>query len=367
MKLIRHLVGCAAFLAFAVSTQAQDIHFSQFYLSPLNLNPAMTGVMNCNARLVANYRNQWSSILKNNAFSTYSVSYDQKIPVGRYDYFGVGGAFWGDKAGEAEFATTTGKLALSYSKRMGGYRSTSHYLVVGAEGGFAQRSIDFLKIRWGNQADPTNPGTFNPNLPSGEEDVFDRTNFTFADMAAGLLWFSNLDRNKSVYFGGAFHHLNRADQSFRTTEDDFLYSRFTIHGGGEFMGSKAGLLPGFIVMKQGPSLEVNAGTSLRFLLGKDRFNSQSFQVGLWSRISNRYAQPAFDGQGNPIASNGGGVLMDALIASTRFDYNEFSIGFSYDLNTSSLARASAGNGSFEFAMVYKFCGNEKRGVYCPNF
>lgn len=64
--------------------------FFRFYMSPLNLNPALTGVMNCNMRVVGNYRNQYASILKSNAFNTYSVSYDQKIPVGRYDYFGVG-------------------------------------------------------------------------------------------------------------------------------------------------------------------------------------------------------------------------------------------------------------------------------------
>ena len=354
----------------AAQLSAQDIHFSQFYLSPLNLNPAMTGVMNCNARLVANYRNQWSSILKNNAFNTYSVSYDHKIPVGRYDYFGIGGVFWGDRAGEVDFATVTGKITGSYSKRMGGYRSRSHYLVVGAEGGFAQRSIDFLKIRWGNQNDPSNPGTFNGDLPSGEENIFDRTNFTFADMAAGLLWFSNLDRDNSIYLGGAFHHLNRANQSFDSEEEDFLYSRYTIHGGGEFSGRQVGLLPGFIVMIQGPSMEINAGTSLRFLLGNGRFSTQSFQLGLWSRLSNRYRGIVTDptNPDDPISESGGGMLMDALIASTRFDYNEFSLGFSYDLNTSQLAKAAtSGNGSFEFSLIYKFCGNEKRGVYCPNF
>ncbi len=92
-------------ICLAGLVSAQDIHFSQFYMSPLNLNPALTGVMNCNMRVVGNYRNQYASILKSNAFNTYSVSYDQKIPVGRYDYFGVGGTLWGDKAGSAGFGT----------------------------------------------------------------------------------------------------------------------------------------------------------------------------------------------------------------------------------------------------------------------
>ena len=63
------------------SLSAQDIHFSQFYSSPLNLNPALTGVMNSSVRLVGNYRNQWASVLKNNAFSTYSVSYLSLIHI----------------------------------------------------------------------------------------------------------------------------------------------------------------------------------------------------------------------------------------------------------------------------------------------
>ncbi|HMQ46253.1 MAG TPA: PorP/SprF family type IX secretion system membrane protein [Saprospiraceae bacterium] len=350
MKSTKLLLSCLFIALGVLSVSAQDIHFSQFYLSPLNLNPAMTGVMNCNIRLVANYRNQWASVLRSNAYNTYSVSYDQRIPVGRYDYFGVGTTFWGDRAGEANFSTLTGKLSASYSKRMGGYRSKANYLVVGAEAGVAQRSIDFLKLRWGLQHDGN--GGYNPDADSGEADVFDRDNFIFADLAAGLLWFSVFDENNSLYFGGSFHHLNRSNQSFNSEDEDLLYSRFTFHGGGEFlMGDRFGLVPGVIVMSQGPSFEVNAGTSFKFLLGSRRLY-QAFQLGLWTRISNKIET---------------GVLNDAAILSTRFDYENFSLGFSYDINVSPLRAASNSNGGFEFALVYKICGLERRGVYCPNF
>ncbi len=335
-----------------LTASAQDIHFSQFYLSPLNLNPAMTGLMNCNVRLTANYRNQWASVLKSNAYSTYNASYDQRIPVGRYDYFGIGGTFWGDRAGEGNFATVTGKLSGSYSKRMGGNRKESHYLVVGAEAGLAQRSVDFLKLRWGTQHD--GDGGFCNGCPSLEN--FDQDNFLFADAGAGLLWFSVFDENNNFYIGGAYHHLNRANQSFRSDERDFLYSRFTIHAGGEFeVAPRFGLVPGIITMFQGPSFQLNSGTSFKFLLGsgKGNFsNYQAFYLGTWVRISNKVET---------------GILSDAVILSTRFDYNQFSLGFSYDVNVSALRPASNNNGAFEFALIYKFCGNERRGVYCPNF
>lgn len=347
MKLLKTL---CLFLLALPALVAQDIHFSQFYMSPLNLNPAMTGVMNCNSRLVANYRNQWASVLRSNSYRTYSFSYDQRIPVGRYDFFGIGGTFWGDQAGEANFATTTGKLSLSYSKRMGGTRNGGNYLVIGAEGGGAQRSLDFLRLRWGTQHDGL--GGFDPDAPTQED--FDRDQFVFADLAAGLLWFMTFDENNSLYLGGAFHHLNRADQSFTSDQPDLLYSRYTVHAGGEFqVSNRFGLVPGVIVMSQGPSFQVNAGTSFKFLLGRGRVASdQSFQVGLWTRVSNRVES---------------GVLNDAVILSTRFDYENFSLGFSYDLNVSDLSDASNGNGGFELALQYKICGQQRRGVYCPTF
>ncbi len=350
---MRRILFSVMILSGVLSVQAQDIHFSQFYLSPLNLNPAMTGVMNGNVRLVANYRNQWASVLKSNAFSTYSVSYDQKIPVGRYDYFGIGGAFWGDQAGESRFTTTTGKLSFSYSKRMGGYRKKSHYLVVGAQGGVAQRSIDFLNLRWPNQHD--GEGGFDPSRSSGENTLND--NFLFADAEAGLLWFTVLDENNNFYIGGAFHHLNRANQSFFEGEENLLYSRLTAHVGGEFMVSRNfGLVPGAIVMQQGPSFQLNTGTSFKFLLGNSRTDYQAFQIGGWVRLANRYQD-----------ETSSGILADAAILSTRFDYNGFSLGFSYDINISPLSAASNGNGGFEFALVYVISGKENRNVYCPRF
>ncbi|MFT4664558.1 MAG: type IX secretion system PorP/SprF family membrane protein [Polaribacter sp.] len=349
MKRIKHFILVMIAVLGTLSLSAQDIHFSQFYMSPLNLNPAMTGVMNCNARLTANFRNQWASVLKANAYNTYSVSYDQKVPVGRNDFFGIGGTFWGDKAGESEFSTLQGRLSLSYSKKMGGYRKKAHYLVFGADAGVTQRSVNFQNLRWGLQHDGN--GNYSGGLSSGEN--FENDNLLFADISAGLLWFSVFDEDNSFYMGGAYHHLNRANLSFEAQGAEPLFSRFTLHAGGEFMlTSRVGLVPGVITMFQGPSFQLNTGTSLKFLLGGNRRNYQAVQFGAWMRISNHFQKS---------------VTTDALILSTRFDYNEFSIGFSYDVNVSSLRPASNSNGAFEFALIYKICGPEKRSVYCPNF
>lgn len=328
---------------------AQDIHFSQFYMSPLNLNPALTGVMNCNVRFTGNYRSQWASILKENAYKTYSFSYDQRIPVGRYDNFGIGATLWGDVAGTLNYGTTTAKLSTSYAKRLGGDLHKSHYLVAGVEGGIAQRRVNLANAQWGSQHSSDNPGTFDPNLPSGE--FIDNENFMFPDFSAGLLWFSVLNERSNWNAGVAMSHLNNPNQSFYNDRFESLFTKYTFHAGGEFMTSaRFGLSPNLVYFQQGPHRQINFGTYLKFRLGKSQFNYQTFQIGPWMRFAqtlNNFLEP------------------ESIILAARFDYNEFTIGISYDANISRLRPATNGNGGFELSIQYKICRTDRRGVYCP--
>lgn len=333
--------------------KAQDIHYSQFYMAPLHLNPAMAGVMNCNNRAIVNYRNQWATVLTN-PYNTFSASYDQKVPVGRQDYFGWGASAWGDIAGETKYKQFMGRLTGSFSKKLFGGRNTSHYLVVGADVGINQRSLDKGALRFGSQYDPTT-GVFDPGAPTDPTlDLITPT--TFFDVSGGLLWFSVFDRRTNVYAGAALAHINRPNVSM--IEQEFqLYQRLTLHGGAEFPVSRTlSLVPGFVVFSQGPSFEGNIGNSFRFDMGSTNFFSQSFEVGAWVRVVNNYI--------NEESKNLGA---ESVIISTRFNYNEFGLGFSYDWNVSKLRGASRGNGAFEFSLNYLICGPESRGLYCPTF
>lgn len=336
---------------------AQDIHFSQFYQSPLNLNPALTGVMDCNIRLVANYRNQWAAVLRNDAYSTYSASYDQKFTAFRRDYFGVGASFWGDQAGAVNFGTLQARLSGSFSKHLGGGRDAAHYLTFGVDGGLAQRSVDFTKARYGNQ---NSNGVYDPDEPSGEN--WDNNSFLFGDLSFGMLWFSSFDENRSIYLGAAYHHINKPNQSFQDTADVTLYPKYTLHAGGELPipRSRMSVIPGVVTFFQGPSFQVNGGANLRFQLSDSRYSQQAFQIGIWTRLANKYVWSEEDIEDYTVHT-------DAIILSTRFQYNNFDIGFSYDINVSPLKKGSNGNGSFELSLIYVICGPERRGVYCPNF
>ena len=115
-------------------------------------------------------------------------------------------------------------------------------------------------------------------------------------------------------------------------------------------------------MKQGPAFQVNGGNSFRFTLNDNPGEYQAFQLGVWARISSKD-----NGTNGTVAAENGGVLVDAAILSARFDFNDMSLGFSYDINVSPLRAASNGQGAFEFSLQYKILGNTKKSVYCPDF
>lgn len=351
MRRIILFVLLGACLCGTLSLSAQDIHFSQFYMSPLNLNPAMTGVINCDQRAVVNYRNQWAGVVGANAYNTFSASYDRKLAVGRDDYFGVGGSLWGDVAGSTKFGTRQARLSFAFSKKIAGRRKVSHYLSVGADAGMSQRRVDQQDLRWPNQV--TN-GVFDGSI-GGE--LIPNADFLFADFSGGLVWFSTLGDRKSFYGGIALHHLNQANVSFLGRQES-LYSRMTFHAGGEYpLNNKVSIKPDFIFMTQGPHKEMNIGASARFKMGATGRASnedlgQFFQLGAWFRGGNKVE---------------GGLHGDAIILVSRFDFDKYGIGFSYDYNISQLSAAAAGNGSFELSLTYLICGASSRGVYCPVF
>jgi type IX secretion system PorP/SprF family membrane protein len=349
-----HRLYMIVFLGLGViNLMGQDIHFSQFYMSPLNLNPAMTGVFNGTQRVVINYRNQWAGAIGSAAYNTYSASYDQRFAVGQEDFFGAGGTLWSDVAGDTKFGSTQARFSTSFSKKIAGDRKQSHYLTIGADVGMTQRRVRTGDLRWLTQVDLS---TAEFCQGCGTQDVIQNNNFLFADISGGIMWFSNLGDRKNLYVGASLAHMNEPNVSFLGNQES-LYSRSTIHAGGEYpMNNKISVKPNVIYMSQGPHKEFNAGASVRIKTKAKNaaFNTTGyfFELGGWYRVGNKVD---------------GGIHSDAIILATRLDYDQYGIGFSYDYNVSDLGQSSPGNGSFELSLSYIFDNGLNRNVVCPVF
>ncbi|MCC6725710.1 MAG: type IX secretion system membrane protein PorP/SprF, partial [Saprospiraceae bacterium] len=144
-----------ALLGLSLSLMAQDPQFVQFYASPLQLNPAMTGVHPGKWRVIANYREQWNSILDSKPYTSLSASFDAKSRIGRGDYLAYGVTALRDQAGSSNYLRQTGDFSLAYMKQLDGsrYRQYDQFLIGGASVGFGQHTLDYGGLWFSNQFD----------------------------------------------------------------------------------------------------------------------------------------------------------------------------------------------------------------------
>ena len=143
---------------------SQDPHFSQFYNTPLNINPALTGFFDGQYRVHAIYRDQYKVIQA--PYRTFSAAADFRYHFTGEDYYNFGVRILRDKAGDGNFLRTTAHGSFSYRKQLGGGK-TNHFLIGGAEFGVGQHRIDLSKLWFGEQFDPSIISE-NINLPTGE-------------------------------------------------------------------------------------------------------------------------------------------------------------------------------------------------------
>src|SRR5882762_6792269 len=105
----------------ALLMQAQDLHFSQWFNSPLTTNPANTGfVPDADYRLGANYRNQWSSVMSV-PYQTMSIWGDAQVFRNRIQsgWLGLGGVILHDVAGSGSLTTTRVYGSIAYHQMLG--------------------------------------------------------------------------------------------------------------------------------------------------------------------------------------------------------------------------------------------------------
>lgn len=320
MKKITFSICC---LLANLCIEAQDIHFSQLYNCPQQLNPAMTGMFNADFRLTANYRSQWSSVTK--GFQTVAGSAEVNILQGftEDDYVGAGILLFNDKAGDSEFSTTNLAISASYNKSLD--YDVDNYLSVGFQVGALQRNINYGALLFDNQYDGI---ILDPNRSSGEN--FGRQQFTMIDVSAGLGWYMIPAPNTSVHIGAAGFHLNEPNEALLGGGKAKLSRRYVVHANGELPIGETGMsiLPRLVYMRQNKASEITGGALWKIAFSKKEDNNSSMSLGAMYRFG------------------------DAGIAMARFDFGSLGIAFSYDFNTSLLNRASRTNGGPEIALMY---------------
>ncbi len=323
-------------IILSASVKAQDPHFSQFGYTPLQLNPALTGIFNGNIRISNTYRSQWSAL--GNGYKTMHISFDGTIGKDKMksNYFGIGGIVVQDKAGSSGFKSTFVQGSLSYTTALD--EESENYFALGFQVGLNQNSIDLTKATWDSQ---WNGETFDPLLSSGE--TIQLQQYSYIDLNAGVLYYYLPNEYNSFNIGASMSHVGSPNVSFYTLAETPLRRKITVHSSGEINLDKSyqtWIEPKLLVVLQGKQKEILAGGYFKN------------KVQLKSRYTN-YMKEAY--------IYGGAFYRwdDAVVISARVEFNTLGLGLSYDINTSSLSKLAGSSNAFE--ITFSYTSNVKRG------
>ncbi|MCB0630198.1 MAG: PorP/SprF family type IX secretion system membrane protein [Saprospiraceae bacterium] len=316
---------------------SQDIHYSQFYNAPLQLNPALTGVFSGDLRVQGNYRYQWNNVPVR--YRTFSVVVDKKFIRcgGRSSFIAAGLGLNNDRAGDTRLSWNDINLNASYTK----YLSKGFFLTLGGRAAMAQRKFDSERLRLGEHFNTTS-GAYDPDIIP--VDRFSRTSHSFMDLSVGVNFhWQELDRferfdykeeRSKIDFGLGIMHLNKPDQSFIEDEIVPLYRRLSIYAQGVLqIGNPLDLVAGITGQFQGPYREYVAMGGLRVHLDRSPGKQLAIQLGIGYRFDKN---------------------RDAYYPNFQLEYNAFRIGFSHDINFSDFNVATLRNGGPEISFRYVF-------------
>ncbi|HVF96974.1 MAG TPA: PorP/SprF family type IX secretion system membrane protein [Flavisolibacter sp.] len=290
-----------------------DPHFSQYYVYPSWLNPALTGAFDGSYRVSGVYRSQWGSI---SPFKTYGLSADFTTDKN----LNYGASILHQEAGNGGYQYTTAYANVAYTGVKFGTGDFQR-VTFGFQGGVIQRRFNMSKMTWGDQWNPVTG--YNPNTQT--TDVLNRTSASSLDLGAGALYFDATPGKKAnLYAGISASHLTQPDDKFSAQSDAKLPVRWTAHAGVRLnLSDELSLTPNALYLKQGTAEEKMIGAYAQL-----KATSVDVLVGANYRFK------------------------DAVSPYVGFTYRNMVLGASYDVNTSDLGKMVNGANSFEISLTF---------------
>lgn len=297
---------------------------------PLFLNPALTGIVDANFRVHAQYRNQWKSV----AFKPYNTALlSLDAPKGKW---GFGGQIINMRAGVGNYNVLQGLLSLSYAVPLD--KNKYNNISFGIQAGATQKKIEAGLYTYDNQYNNTNGGYFDQSMSSGES--FNRQSFVTEQVNAGFLYYNAKQQSRLNPFLGysAFNLTSPKETYFETSNK--LPIRHYIHGGLRINVTELFyVLPKVLVMMQKNASEQLYSIDIGYFL-----KEQEFYLLAGANYRNK----------------------DATVIYVGARKNNYIAKISYDANTSSLKDVSKYRGAFEISFTYMAKKSNAKAIrHCP--
>lgn len=368
---IKRILLASMIYLVVMPLKSQDIHFSDFTMAPLRLNPGLTGSFKGTYRASGIYRDQWRSVSNSRPFATFMGSIEFNVKGNLLldnDWVAGGLSFLNDNAGGLGFKTSVTGLNLGY--HLGLDKNYKNVASVGVSFGSTNISINrngFLgsSLTDINVQPDYDAGEGEPIIPLGPDGETNPAKFS--DISLGFTYKAELDGGSQVRFGITGAHLTGGERSITaaggsvndpndpndpnpptptrpTRNIDVQKFNLVLFGqASTLMGKRARLNPAFLFMTAGGQTQFQLQSTVDYLVNaKEEF---SLTGGLGIRT----------------------IPFDAgyLIAGVKI--KDIAVRVTYDLTLSNLTQA--GGNSFELSVGY--IGRifkepkTKPAIFCP--
>ena len=316
---------------------AQQLHFSQYFNTPLLVNPANTGFNpDYDYRIGGSYRNQWANVMAN-PYQTTNLWGDAQLFMNKIEsgWAGIGGTIYKDQAGAGNLSTTQGYASFAYHQMLG----NSSLLSLGFNAGMINQQVDASKLIFDNQWNNTS-GQFNGS--NGE--VLDKTNISYFDLHVGVNYAYFLTDKAYFNLGLSAQHINTPTASFFPVSSGlnqkvpvrynfFLNANYKI-------GDLWILNPNMYISESEGSKEVVLGMNAMRNLSDD--GTKQLIAGIYYRNK------------------------DAIIPMVGYQINDLMFTVNYDITTSSLSGFNGMQGAYEASIIKRAIYMKgHRGIKCP--
>ncbi len=321
------------------SAQAQDPSFSQFFSSPLNVNPALTARINSDWRVISNFRDQW--IGPASPYATGTISYDTKILQNKIpnvheekNILGVGAMLMYDYAMSGIMKSTYASANLCYNVVLAD-GLTVHRLGAAFSAAYGKRTVDFSRLTWEEQW--VGYSGFDKNLPAGEASLANMRGYFSVN--TGLVY-SATSESSNLDIGGAIFHVNTPKQTFLQDANQKLAMRKVAHANYEhYLNNSVVLNVNAIYQFQDQAQYYSFGAGLGYYLPQDPDVILNAGVWYWSK--------------------------NAMIPYVGLAYKDFQFGLSYDATISRLNRATIKPKTFELSLIIRGTKEPTQIIPCP--
>lgn len=343
MKQILKHIGIACGMLLSLYSGAQDLHFSQFFNSPLTTNPANTGfIPDGDYRLGVQFRDQWSSVMTI-PYKTMSAFGDVQVMKDRFEngWLGIGAVMLRDVAGSGNLTSNKVYGSVAYHQMLG----LASLLSMGFNVGYASKTINVTNLKFPDQFD----GKFFDNkLPTSV--ALARPSVGYLDLQAGMNYAYFPTENIYLNTGFSVHHINKPRESFFDAVgpgiDNRVPRRYIAFLNGSFMVNDQWIInPNAYFTSQAKVSQVVVGANAHYNLSG---NGENVLIGgLYYRHK------------------------DAVIPMIGLGYKDYAFTFSYDATISTMRNFNNTRGAFEFSLVkqgvFSQFRGDKRATICPSF